>query len=199
MFFRGKQPEASIWRRFRASTDGFTFTQEEGVYTAHIVANAERVVDLMWTMTEMLSPAVDLYIDDLRSGRKWKGEALPLPDVRDTIARLKLLLARFGGVETSVYTPEDQLSLNPHLELYIYSRSDKWLYLLEGRGLEEQKRVIRHLRTHGPMSRTALAAELQVSGAKLTKLSRGLLTLDLIEEVHGPSRPREPTCSAPSR
>ena len=44
MFFRGKQPEASIWRRFRASTDGFTFTESEGVYTAHIVANAERVL-----------------------------------------------------------------------------------------------------------------------------------------------------------
>ncbi|MEO6527820.1 MAG: hypothetical protein ABIP93_14465 [Gemmatimonadaceae bacterium] len=141
MFFRGKQPEASIWRRFRASSDGFTFTEEEGVYTAHIVANAERVVDLFWTMSELLSPAVDLYIDDLRSGRKWKGEALPLPDVRDTVARLKLLLARFGGVEVSAYTPEDQLSLNPHLELFIYSKSDKWLYLLEGRGLEEQSRV----------------------------------------------------------
>ena len=141
MFFRGKQPEASIWRRFRASSDGFTFTEEEGVYTAHVVANAERIVDLFWTLSEMLSPAVDLFVDDLRSGRKWKGEALPLPDVRDTVARLKLLLARFGGTEVSVYTPEDQLSLNPHLELFIYSKSDKWLYLLEGRGLEEQSRV----------------------------------------------------------
>jgi hypothetical protein len=141
MFFRGKQPEASIWRRFRASSDGFTFTENEGVYTAHIVANAERVVELFWTLSELLSPAVDMYVDDLRSGRKWKGEALPLPDVRDTIARLKLLLARFGGVEVSVYTPEDQLSLNPHLELFIYSKSDRWLYLLEGRGLEEQVRV----------------------------------------------------------
>jgi hypothetical protein len=141
MFFRGKQPEASIWRRFRASTDGFTFAQEDGVYTAHVVANAERVVDLLWTLTELLNPAVDLFIDDLRSGRKWKGEALPLPDVRDTIARLKLLLARFGGVELSVYTAEDQLSLNPHLELYVYSRSDRWLYLLEGRVLEEREQV----------------------------------------------------------
>jgi hypothetical protein len=141
MFFRGKQPEASIWRRFRASTDGFTFTEEEGVYTAHVVANAERVVDLFWSLSELLSPSVDLFIDDLRSGRKWKGESLPLPDVRDTVARLKLLFARFGGVEISIYTPEDQLSLNQHLELFIYSKSDKWLYLLEGRGLEEQSRV----------------------------------------------------------
>jgi hypothetical protein len=138
MLFRGKQPEASIWRRFRASTDGFTFTEEDGVFTAHVVANAERVVDLFWTLADLLGPAVDLHMEDLRSGRAWKGEALPLPDVRDTIARLRLLLARFGGTERSVYTPDDQLSLNAHLELFIYSRSDKWLYLLEGRGLEER-------------------------------------------------------------
>ncbi len=137
MLFRGKQPEASIWRRFRASTDGFTFEEKDGVFTAHIVANAERVVDLFWTLTELLGPAVDLHVDDLRSGRSWHGESLPLPDVRDMIARLRLLLARFAGSQVSVYTSEDQLSLNEHLELYIYSKSDKWLYLLEGRGLEE--------------------------------------------------------------
>jgi hypothetical protein len=141
MLFRGNQPEASIWRRFRASNDGFTFSEEDGVYTARVVANAERVVDLFWTLSELLSPAVDLHIDDLRSGRSWKGEALALPDVRDAIARLRLLLARYGGTEVSVFNSEDQLSLNPHLELFIYSRSDRWLYLLEGRGLEERQRL----------------------------------------------------------
>lgn len=141
MLFRGKQPEASIWRRFRASSDGFTFSEDDGIYTAHVVANAERVVELFWTLTELLDPAVDMTIEDLRSGRSWKGEALPLPDVRDTIARLRLLLARFGGTEISIYTAEDQLSLNAHLELFVYSRSDKWLYLLEGRGLEEHQRL----------------------------------------------------------
>jgi hypothetical protein len=141
MLFRGKQPEASIWRRFRASSDGFTFNEEDGVFTAHIVANAERIVDLFWTLMDLLGPAVDMHIDDLRSGSSWHGESLALPDVRDTVARLRLLLARFGGTQVSVYTSEDQLSLNEHLELYIYARSDKWLYLLEGRGLEEMARV----------------------------------------------------------
>src|SRR3954464_9928109 len=141
MLFRGKQPEASIWRRFRASSDGFTFTEEDGVFTAHVVANAERVVDLFWTLSDLLGPAIDLHIDDLRSGRSWHGESLPLTDVRDTVARLRLLLARYGGTQISLYTSEDQLSLNEHLELFIYSKSDKWLYLLEGRGLEEMGRV----------------------------------------------------------
>ena len=145
MLFRGKQPEASIWRRFRASTDEFTFHEEDGVFTAHIVANAERVVELFWTLTELLGPAVDLHIDDLRSGRSWRGESLPLTEVRDVIARLRLLLARFGGTQISVFTSEDQLSLNEHLELFVYSKSDKWLYLLEGRGLEEMQHL--HPRT----------------------------------------------------
>ena len=141
MFFRGRQPEASIWRRFRLNSDGFTFRHEEDLYTAHVVANAERVVDLFYTLSEQLPPAVDVVIDDLRSGRSWKGEAVALPDVREALARLKVLLARYGGAEFSVYTTDDQLTLNPYLELFIYSRTDRWLYLLEGKGLEEQSRL----------------------------------------------------------
>lgn len=138
MLFRGKQPEAQVWRRFRAGADGFTFGVSDDIYTAHVVANAERVVDLFHALAEQLPPAVDLALEDLRSGRMWKGEALPVDDVRDQIARLKVLLARYGGVEFSVYTGDDQLTLNPYLELFIYSRTDRWLYLLEGRGMEEQ-------------------------------------------------------------
>lgn len=141
MFFRGRQPEASIWRRFRVSADGFTFVQEDDHYTAHIVANAERVVDLFYNLTDQLPPAVDIVLDDLRSGRSWKGENIALPDVREAVARLKILLARYGGVELSAFTGEDQLTLNPYLELFIYARTDRWLYLLEGKGLEEQVRV----------------------------------------------------------
>lgn len=141
MFFRGRQPETAVWRRFRASADGFTFAEEGDHYAAHVVANAERVVDLFYTLAEQLPPAVDVVIEDLRSGRTWKGEALALIDVREAVARLKQLLGRYGGVEMSVFTAEDQLTLNPYLELFIYARTDRWLYLLEGKGLEEQRRV----------------------------------------------------------
>jgi hypothetical protein len=142
MFFRGRHAEASIWRRFRASADGFTFSSEDGYFSAHVVANAERVVDLFHSLTEQMPPAVDVMLEDLRSGRSWKGEALPLDDVREQIARLKVLLGRYGGVELSVFTSEDQLTLNPYLEFFIYSRTDRWYYLLEGKSLEEQ-RVVR--------------------------------------------------------
>jgi len=141
MLFRGRQPEASIWRRFRTSADGFTFEQEDDHFAAHVVANAERVVDLFYALTEHLPPAIDVVIDDLRSGRTWRGDAVALDDVREQIARIKLILARYGGIEFTVYTSEDQLSLNQYLELFIYAKTDRWLYLLEGKGLEEQRAV----------------------------------------------------------
>jgi hypothetical protein len=139
MLFRGRSPETSIWRRFRSGFDGFTFLKEEEHYSAHIVANAERVVDLFHALTEHLPPAVDVYVEDLRSSRSWKGENIALPDVRDTLARLKVQLAAFGGVEIAVYSPEDQITLNPHLEMFIYARTDRWLYILQGKNLEEQR------------------------------------------------------------
>ena len=141
MLFRGRQPEASIWRRFRTGADGFTFAREGEHFASHIVANAERVVDLFYALTEHLPPAVDVYVEDLRSDMRWSGEALPLPDVRESIARLKVPLAAYGGVEISVFTSEDQVTLNPHLELFIYARTDQWLYILQGKGLHEQRMV----------------------------------------------------------
>src|SRR5688500_7687946 len=124
MFFRGRQPETSIWRRFRAGTDGFTFVKEDEYYAAHIVANAERVVDLFHVLTGQLPPAVDIAITDGRTRRVWNGENVALPDVREAIARLKVPLAASGGVEFAVYSPDDQITLNPHLELFIYARTD---------------------------------------------------------------------------
>ena len=141
MLFRGRQPETSIWRRFRSGLDGFTFIREGDHYTAHIVTNAERSVDLFHLLLEHLPPAVDLAVDDRRGKRAWSGEQLALPDVRDAVGRLKASLASAGGVELAVYTTEDQVTLNAQLELFIYARSDRWLYLLLGLGLEERRFV----------------------------------------------------------
>jgi len=141
MFFRGRQPEGSVWRRFRAGTDGFSFIREDDYYAAHVAANAERVVDLFHALTEHLPPAVDVALEDVRSGLSWKGENIALPDVREVIARMKSPLSTFGGVEFAVYTSEDQLTLNPHLELFIYARTDQWFYILQGKGLEERRMV----------------------------------------------------------
>ena len=141
MIFRGRQPESIVWRRFRSGLDVFSFEKEEDVYIAHVVANAERVLDLLHALSSQLPPAVDLALDDRRSDRRWRGEGVALPDVRDAIARLKLPMATYGGVELAIYTPDDQLTVTPSLELYLYARSDRWLYILLGKGLVEQDRI----------------------------------------------------------
>ena len=141
MWFRGRQPESSVWKRFRSGADGFSFVKEGEYYAAHVVANAERAVDLFHTLLQHLPPAIDVVLTDKRSGNSWKGESLALPDVREAIARLKVPLAAHGGVELAVFSTDDQLTLNPVLELFVYARTDQWLYILEGLGLEEQRVV----------------------------------------------------------
>jgi hypothetical protein len=46
-------------------------------------------------------------------------------------------LAAYGGAELAIYSTEDQLTLTPDLELWIFSRTDRWLYILQGTGLHE--------------------------------------------------------------
>lgn len=141
IFFRNRSPGTPRWSRFRAGNEGFTFLKESDYYAAHVVATAERVVELFHALLDEMPPAVDLVIEDLRMRQAWKGTGLALTDVREAIARLKAPLAGSGGVEIAVYTPEDQLTLNGYLELFIYARTDRWLYLLQGKRLEEQRRL----------------------------------------------------------
>jgi hypothetical protein len=136
--FRTKTPDSTVWKRFRSGQDGFTFTRTGDIYEAKVVANAERVVDLFYTLAELMAPAVDVHIHDARSKTTWNGQTLALPDVRDAVARLKVPLSTYGGVEITIFTPEDQLTLSPQLELFIYSRSDRWMYLLTSMNLEER-------------------------------------------------------------
>src|SRR5437762_575673 len=119
MLFRTHTPDSTVWKRFRSGQDGFTFTRTGDIYEAQVVANAERVVDLFYTLSELMAPAVDVYIYDARSKTSWSGSMIALPDVRDAVARLKVPLSTYGGVEITLFTPEDQLTLSPQLELYI--------------------------------------------------------------------------------
>lgn len=165
VFFRGRQPETSVWRRFRSGHDGFTFVHENEYYAAHVVTNAERAVDLFHVLLEHFPPAVDVAVDDRRGKRSWGGEQIALPDVQDAVGRIKVPLAAAGGVEITIYTAEEQLTLNPQLELFIYARSDRWLYFLLGLGLEERTllatrswKMMRHNFEPAPELTDALAA-----------------------------------------
>jgi hypothetical protein len=137
MLFRGRQPDAAVWRRFRSGTDDFTFAMLDGHYEARVTANAERVVDLLHALCEELPPAVDVSVEDRRTGRAWAGADVALPDARAAVARLKAPLSAYAGVELSIYTVDDQLTLTADLELFVYARTDRWLYILLGKGLVE--------------------------------------------------------------
>ena len=141
MIFRGRQPEATVWRRFRSGLDGFGFWKSDDHYVARITTTAERALDLFHALSASLPPAVDVALEDRRRRRAWTGVGIALPDARDAIARLKLPLSTYGGVELAVYTPDDQLTLTPALEVYVYARTDRWLYILLGKGLVEQERL----------------------------------------------------------
>src|SRR2546423_11029251 len=96
--FRTKTADSTVWKRFRSGQDGFTFTRTGDIYEAKVVANAERVVDLFYTLSELMAPAVDVFIYDARSKTSWRGQNLALPHVRDAVGRRKVAPSTHRGV-----------------------------------------------------------------------------------------------------
>jgi hypothetical protein len=180
VFIRGPQPESVIWRHFRGEGDGFSFGVREGVYEAVVVANADRAVELYLALAEHLSPAVRLEIDDVRSGVRWSGDDLALPDVRDAVARLKPSLSTFAGAEITIVSDEDQLTLTPNLDVFVYARTDRWLYLLQGKGV----RRVRHLR---PRSWRLARSEFAPAPEATQSLRLAAERLGIADTLQGPS------------
>jgi hypothetical protein len=136
-FARARPVRDSGSPRFRPGADLFSVRSEAGVYVAEVRSSPEGAVDLFHELTGQMPGVVDLGLDCLRTGRRYVGESLQRAEVAETVARLKVPLVASGGVELSIYTGDEQLSLSPMLDLWIYAKSDRWLYLLVGRGLEE--------------------------------------------------------------
>jgi hypothetical protein len=137
-FFKTRPVREVLGARFRPSADVFAMRREGDVFVAEVRTSPEHAVELFHELTEQMPEIVDLALDCLRTGREYVGEGLHLSEVTETVARLKVPLAASGGVELSVYTGDEQLCLSPMLDLWIYAKSDRWLYLLLGRGLEER-------------------------------------------------------------
>ncbi|MBM3908664.1 MAG: hypothetical protein FJ363_11405 [Gemmatimonadetes bacterium] len=141
MLFRHHTPAEQIAERFRADDGLFSADVEDGLHVVRVAAGMERSVDLLHALAEHLPPVVDCSIECIRSARRFVGEGLSLPEVREAIGRLKVPLVASGGVELAVFTPDDQLVLNPMLDLWLYSRTDRWVYLLVGEGLEQVEQI----------------------------------------------------------
>jgi hypothetical protein len=130
---------ADVVSRFRRETDWFVVWKHGEYFGSLVGANSERVVDLLPALANHLDPAVDVFIENLRDRREWQGALLALPDVREVVGRLRLPLAMHGGVEVTIVTPDDQLTLTPELQIVIYARTDRWYFLLQGMGLVERE------------------------------------------------------------
>ena len=130
-----------VANRFRRDSDWFVASKIDDIFVARIGAVSERIVDLLPALAFHLDPAVDVVIESFRDRKIWRGSLLALPDVRDALGRLRLPLSMYGGVEVSLVTPVDQLTLTPELELVVYARSDRWFFLLEGMGIMERIQI----------------------------------------------------------
>ncbi|QJU58774.1 ROK family transcriptional regulator [Sphingomonas sp. AP4-R1] len=64
---------------------------------------------------------------------------------------------------------------------------------------KDQRRIVQELRKTGGLSRSLLATRLEISNAAVTKLSRELLALGVIEEVDGPEARQRGRPSIPIR
>jgi len=142
MLFRHKSPlPTTVAARFRSDAPVFTTGLEPGLHVVRVAAGMARSIELLHALSGQMPPVVDFSIECLRSRRRFVGDGLSLGEVRETVARLKVPLLASGGVELAVFNSDDQLVLSAMLDLWIYSRTDRWVYLLVGAGLEQVETI----------------------------------------------------------
>jgi len=131
------------WRvpRFRPASDWYVVGQRGPLVECVVWSTAERLLRVYLSLLEHLDGQVDIAIESARDARSWRGELRSLSDVRAALTPLQRPLVMHGGVEVSVYTPDEQLTITPALGLLIYARSDRWIYLLDAMGFSERPEV----------------------------------------------------------
>jgi hypothetical protein len=140
-FFREPVPEVSVWRRFRDSTDAYAVLRRDGLVGVRAIGNAEAMVELFIALVPECPDPVALTIDDWRGDRIWRADAVTQSAFLDVFYPLRVPMIGAGGVELTLDAGGDQLSLSAHLEVVAWSRTDRWLYLLDRAGLREKPRV----------------------------------------------------------
>lgn len=141
-FFKDRPVGGSIWQRFRTAAEGFTVLHEEGkVWEWHVVTNAERVVKTFADLVGELPDVVSIDITDAHADRSWRGERCDRVGVLGAIAPLREQLVAHGGVEITVFGDDDQITLNPVMEIFVYAKTNRWTEILAGTGLVEERLV----------------------------------------------------------
>lgn len=122
--------------RFRSDADWYVVGKLADVHMLRVGANGERAVELMHTLAAHLPQEVSVAIESVRDACAWTGTCCSRNDVRDVLARLKLLLSSYGGIEFAIHASDDQLTLTPEMELVVYSRANVWANRLAAMGLD---------------------------------------------------------------
>lgn len=141
MFIRGRERASEIWHRFHFEVEGFVVSDRDGRFEARIVANATWAVDLFLALSERLRPRVGTWLEDVRTGRRWFSTGILLSDAREAVISLRSALASHAGVEWALFDEDDQITLSPHLEIFVYARTERWFYLLRDLGLRRYRSV----------------------------------------------------------
>ena len=121
--------------RFHRENEWYVASRSGSIHVWRVRANSERAVELFHRFSAHLDPLVDLAIEHRRDGTSWSRALCALAEVRDAIGRLRWPLSSCGGVELTLVTPDDQLTLMTSLELVIYSRRDNWRARLDDEGV----------------------------------------------------------------
>jgi len=129
----GQANEVAI--RFHRDSEWSVASRNDDVWVWRVHAPGERAVELFIRLSSQLDAVVDVVIQHPRDGTSWFGALRELQETRDALARLRWPLASNGGVELTLVTANDQLSLMPAMDLVIYARSDRWSAVLEGEGI----------------------------------------------------------------
>ncbi len=143
MFIRERPAEVAAWQRTRRSGDGFTFALRGGSHEVRLAPNADRSVELFLAVTEHFGPFGTLVVEDWRSGSAWHGDDLATSDVREALARARHVLTTHAGTPVTLTSDGESALLGANLTLTVTAPTDRWLYLLQGKGLQRVRQLRR--------------------------------------------------------
>jgi hypothetical protein len=140
-FFREPVPEVSVWRRFRDTTDTYAVMRKDALTGTRAIGNAEAMVELFLALVPEFPGLFSLTVDNWRDGTVFLADNVTQGAFLDAFYPLRIPLIFAGGVEFTLDGQGEQLTLSAHLEVVSWSRTDRWLYLLDRAGLRERPQV----------------------------------------------------------
>ena len=136
-FLRGAAVEPEVWRHFRESDDHFAAWRDGAWWVVRTDAPSERTVQRFHELSALMPGTVSVALTRVRDATEWRGDDVALSDVREGIARLRVPVARTGGLMVTLWGDQRQLALSPQLSLWAWARTPAWRQALAIPGMRE--------------------------------------------------------------